>query len=218
MMERVVGFDLDLTLIDSRPQILAAFEALSLETNVAVDVAVIETRLGLKLEDELAYWFEEESIGGAAAIYRRHYLAHAAQTVPLPGAADAVALVQSSGVRVAVVTAKHASSARPCLDAVGILPDSLHSFVHGREKAAVLRKIGAGCYIGDTPDDMHAAKDAATRAIGVSTGSFGRVELIESGADVVLETLVEFPDLWRTMMTVGHSRLAEVVRRRAATC
>jgi hypothetical protein len=36
-----VGFDLDLTLIDSRPQILASFRALSDETGAAIDVDVI---------------------------------------------------------------------------------------------------------------------------------------------------------------------------------
>jgi phosphoglycolate phosphatase-like HAD superfamily hydrolase len=44
-----VGFDLDLTLIDSRPQILASFRELSEETGVAIDVDVIAARLGLAL-------------------------------------------------------------------------------------------------------------------------------------------------------------------------
>lgn len=45
----VVGFDLDMTLIDSRPQTLGAFAALAGETGVTIDLAEVDQRLGIKL-------------------------------------------------------------------------------------------------------------------------------------------------------------------------
>jgi len=49
-----VGFDLDMTLIDSRPAIMAAFEAMSRDMSASIDLDAVDSRLGVKLEDELA--------------------------------------------------------------------------------------------------------------------------------------------------------------------
>ena len=48
-----VGFDLDMTLIDSRSAILASFAGLAEDTGTAIDLAAVDSRLGIKLEDEL---------------------------------------------------------------------------------------------------------------------------------------------------------------------
>jgi phosphoglycolate phosphatase-like HAD superfamily hydrolase len=68
MLPRPVGFDLDMTLIDSRPQILASFRVLAAETGVAIDAAVVAGRLGLKLEDELGNWFPLPAIPAATSL------------------------------------------------------------------------------------------------------------------------------------------------------
>jgi len=68
----VVGFDLDMTLVDSRAAILASFAAVAAETGVAIDPAGVDSRLGIKLEDELAHWFPAGEIAPAMEIYRRH--------------------------------------------------------------------------------------------------------------------------------------------------
>ena len=45
-MRAAVGFDLDMTLIDSRPGIAAAFAELSARTGVAIDTDQVVSRLG----------------------------------------------------------------------------------------------------------------------------------------------------------------------------
>jgi phosphoglycolate phosphatase len=193
----VVGFDLDMTLIDSRPQILESFRALAGETDTAIDLDVVEDRLGIKLEDELASWFSADDIVEAAATYRRHYVQLASVgTVALPGAHDALAAVRASGRTVAIITAKHRTSVVPCLDATGIRAETLHPFVHGQEKAEVLTSIGAMMYVGDTPDDMIAARSAGVVAIGVATGAFTADELLQAGATTALHALTAFPDIY----------------------
>src|SRR5580692_11886375 len=93
-----VGFDLDLTLIDSRPAILAAWEHLARDTGVAIDLAAVDSRMGLKLEDEAAYWFPPSELDRAADGYRRHYVRLApALTTALPGAAAALDAVTAAG-------------------------------------------------------------------------------------------------------------------------
>lgn len=190
-----VGFDLDMTLINSRPAILASFAAVARETGVPIDLAASDTRLGIKLEDELGHWFPPDRIAEASAIYRRHYIHLAAgNTDALPGAAAALAAVRTTGQRAVIITAKHQVSVEPSLRASGLSADEIFTSVHGLEKAEVLAKIGASVYVGDTPSDVAAALTAGAVAVAVSTGSFDAAGLRAAGAEVVLGSLTEFPE------------------------
>ena len=194
VVTRPVGFDLDMTLIDSRPAIMAAFGALSDELGALIDLEHVNRRLGVKLEDELAYWFDTSEIPAAATVFRRHYVALAVRcTPPMPGAHAALAAVRAAGNSSAIITAKHHISVAPCLMATGIQADQVFTFVHGPEKSAVLRQISAAVFVGDTPDDMIAATTAGTVALGVATGSFTAADLTEADASAVLRSLEEFP-------------------------
>ena len=194
-----VGFDLDMTLIDSRPAIMASFAALARDTDAIIDLAAVDRRLGIKLEDELTFWYPPDQRAAAAAIYRRHYVRLAAQTTTaLPGAREALAAVRAAGERVVIITAKHPVSVEPSLTAAGLAADEVFTFVHGPEKSAVLTRINAAAYVGDTPPDMAAAAQAGVRAVGVATGSFSADELTRAGADVVLHSLAGFPAWYRS--------------------
>ena len=189
-----VGFDLDLTLIDSRAAILAAWAEVAGETGVRIDPGSVTRRLGITLEDETAYWFPPGQRDAAADIYRRHYVRLGPElTTPLPGAGEALAAVRAAGERAVVITAKHAVSVGPSLIAAGLEADDVYAHVYGPEKAAVLSRLGAAVYVGDAPADMGAAVTAGAYAVGVSTGSFGAAELAAAGAGVVLGSLLEFP-------------------------
>ena len=194
-----VGFDLDMTLINSRPAILASFAEVARETGTAIDLDAADRRLGVKLDDELAFWFPLERVAAAAEIYRRHYLRLAEpMTTVLPGAHEALAAVRAAGQRAIIITAKHPVSVRPSLHAAGLAPDELFTLVHGPEKAAVLRRLRAIAYVGDTPPDMTAAVQAGAWAVGVTTGSFTGKDLADAGADVVLDSLTGFPAWYRS--------------------
>ena len=194
-----VGFDLDMTLIDSRSAILASFAELGRDTATTIDLEAVDQRLGIKLEDELAFWYPPDRRAAAAAIYRRHYVRLAGQmTTALPGAHEALAAVRAAGERAVIITAKHAISVEPSLRAVGLEADEVFTFVHGPEKAAVLNRISAAAYVGDSPPDMAAAVQAGVRAVGVATGSFSADDLTRAGAEVVLGSLTDFPAWYRS--------------------
>lgn len=189
-----VGFDLDLTLIDSRAAIMAAWSAIIGETGVEIDLVAVEGRLGVKLEDEIPFWFSPDQVGAVAAAYRRHYVRLAPSlTTALPGAREALAAVRELGETPVVITAKHLVSVGPSMMAARLTVQEIFTHVHGQEKAAVLARIRAAVYVGDTPHDMIAARSAGVHAVGVSTGSFARPELLAGGAHVVLSSLAEFP-------------------------
>ena len=197
-----VGFDLDMTLIDSRPAIMASFAELARETATPIDPAAVDGRLGIKLEEEVTYWFPPDQQAAAVECYRRHYVRLAPQlTTLLPGAREALAAVRAAGERAVIITAKHPVSVEPSLRAVGLAADEVFTHVHGPEKAVVLRKLNAAAYVGDSPPDMAAALTAGVRAVGVATGSFGAGDLERAGADVVLDSLTDFPAWYRA---AGH--------------
>jgi phosphoglycolate phosphatase len=197
-----VGFDLDMTLVDSRPGIRASMTALSRETGVAIDVDLLLARLGPKLEWELAQWFPEERVDAMAERYRELYWDDCAGdgTVPLPGAQAAVDAVRAHRGHVVIVTAKSEPLARRCLANVGIDPDTVVGHVHGDEKRDALIEHGVGVYVGDTVADVRAATGASALAIGVTTGPDDARTLIAAQADLVLDSLVDFP-AWLATVT-----------------
>ena len=194
MTSAPVGFDLDMTLIDSREAILASFAAVARETGVAIDPAGVDSRLGVKLEDELAHWFPADQIEPAIAIYRRHYLVLSGPlTTVLPGARESLAAVRAAGGRVVVITAKIELTARRSLDEVELAVDEIYGGVQGPEKGDVLATLAADAYVGDTPADVKAAVQAGVYPVGVATGSFTGGDLRAAGAAVVLTALTQFP-------------------------
>ncbi|MEV0689665.1 HAD family hydrolase [Streptomyces sp. NPDC050388] len=189
-----VGFDLDMTLIDSRPGIRACYLALAERTGTRIDADLVVTRLGPPLEDELVNWFPAERVEEAADLYRAMYPTYAiAPTPALPGARDAMAAVREAGGRAIVVTAKHEPNAKLHLAHLGIEPDAVIGDLWAEQKALALREHDAGVYVGDHVGDVRGARTAGALAVAVATGPCDPAELRAAGADVVLGDLTEFP-------------------------
>ncbi|GAA2468688.1 HAD family hydrolase [Streptomyces lavendulocolor] len=192
-----VGFDLDMTLIDSRPGIRAAYRALSAETGVRIDADLAVTRLGPPLEQELAHWFPADRIRETADRYREIYPAYAIGPTPaMPGAREAIQAVRAAGGRAVVVTAKHEPNAKLHLAHLGIEPDAVIGWLWAEAKAEALREHGARVYVGDHVGDVRGARAAGALAVCVPTGPCGADELRAAGADVVLADLTAFPAWW----------------------
>jgi uncharacterized protein len=191
----VVGFDLDMTLIDSRPGIAVALDALSAETGVPIDSAAAVSRLGPPLDEELAYWFPAEQVAPMADRFRALYPDLAiTPTEMLAGAREAVDAVHRHGGRVVVVTAKYEPNARLHLDHLGIEADEVVGWRWGPAKGDALREHGATIYVGDHVADIAGARAADALSVGVATGPVSADELRAAGADVVLDDLHGFAE------------------------
>ncbi|MFT2018352.1 HAD family hydrolase [Streptomyces sp. 796.1] len=208
-----VGFDLDMTLIDSRPGIKAAYLELAAETGTHIDADLAITRLGPPLEQELAHWFPDDQIQPVADRYRALYPEYAiAPTPALPGAREAIAAVRAYGTsggpgtpapgtprgRAIVVTAKHEPNAKLHLAHLGIEPDAVIGWLWAEAKAEALREYGASVYVGDHVGDVRGAHTAGALAVAVATGPCSADDLRAAGADVLLSDLTEFPAWWRS--------------------
>lgn len=193
-MAPVIGFDLDLTLIDTRPGVAAVLEVLGEELGVDLPVADLVHQLGPPLDVMLAPHLPADAVGPAGDRFRELYPSLAIKTVPLlPGARDAVAAVKEVGGRVLVVTGKYPANAQRHVDHLGLAIDHLEGWVWGTGKADVLRREGALAYVGDHVHDVEGALAAGVTSVSVPTGGSSRADLEAAGTHVVLDSLLEFP-------------------------
>ncbi|WP_205473887.1 ATP-dependent sacrificial sulfur transferase LarE [Nocardioides sp. SYSU D00038] len=190
----VVGFDLDLTLIDTVAGFGDVLRVLGAELGVEFPVEEMTSRLGPPLEVLLEPHLAAEEVAPAGDRFRELYPHHAIETVPaLPGAHEALAAVRRRRGRVVVVTGKHTPNARLHLDHVGFDVDHLEGRVWGVGKADVLVREGASIYVGDHVHDVEGALAAGVTSVSVLTGGCTREELEAAGTHVVLDSLADFP-------------------------
>lgn len=190
----VVGFDLDMTLIDTAPGFGATLTALGAELGVDFPAEQMTARLGPPLAAMLADHLPADAVDAAVDRFRALYPGLAIAPVPLlPGAADAVAAVRRHSGRVVVVTGKFAPNAQLHADHLGIDLDHLEGEVWGVGKADVLVREGAAVYVGDHVHDVEGALAAGATSVSVLTGGCTRDELLAAGTHVVLDDLTAFP-------------------------
>ncbi|MCI2420398.1 HAD family hydrolase [Saccharopolyspora sp. K220] len=190
-----VGFDLDMTLIDPRPGMVRAFDALSAKFGLSLDGEHFAANLGPPLVEVIrGYGFEEPLVEQLVAYFREIYpTVVIGATAPLPGAAQALEAVRAAGGRTLVITGKFETNAGLHLKAFGWDVDRLAGDVFAAAKGEVLREEGATIYVGDHLGDIVGAKAAGAISVGVATGPYGVDELVDAGADVALRDLTEFP-------------------------
>ncbi|WBB96493.1 HAD hydrolase-like protein [Solwaraspora sp. WMMA2080] len=193
-MSPVVGFDLDMTLIDSRPGVAATYRALTELTGVQVDAEVAVSRLGPPLRHEISQWFPADQVDAAVEQFRSLYPHYAVDpTLPMPGAVAALELVRKWGGRVVVVTSKLGRLARLHLDHLSLPVDEVAGDLFAEGKAAALHEYAVQLYVGDHTADMVAARTAGIPGLGVASGPCSAAELQSTGAAAVIDDLTGFP-------------------------
>ena len=189
-----VGFDLDMTLIDTVPGFGATLVALGEELGVTFAVEELTSRSGPPLGATLGAYLPEAEIDAAVDRFRALYPDLAIDNVPtLPGAVEALAAVRRHGGRVVDVTGKFGPHAQLHVDHLGLDIDHLEGAVWGVGKADVLRAEGVTVYVGDHVHDVEGARAAGAVSVSVLTGGSTEAELQAAGTDVVLASLEEFP-------------------------
>jgi len=208
----VVGFDLDMTLVDSRDGIGATLRAVLAEVGVEVTSEQAWPYAGLPLEvtlEGLAPGLDEGRVAAVAARYRELYPVLGVDSVrSYPGAAAALAAPAAHGGRSVVVSAKHTPNVHRVLASAGlagaVAPGDVAGDLFAEAKGVRLAELGATAYVGDHPGDVRAARVAGAVAVAVTTGAHDADALRSAGADVVLASLDAFPS-W----LAGHAaRLA----------
>ncbi|MFD3596759.1 HAD family hydrolase [Nocardia sp. NPDC058640] len=192
-MTFTVGFDLDMTLIDSRPGVALAIDALAREFDLPMEGARFAEHLGPPLATLLGEaGAPDDLIPHLVARYRELYPGVIDRIGALPGADDALAAVRAGGGRTLVVTGKFEPHARLHVEHLGWQVDRVAGDLWATGKADVLREESAQVFVGDHAGDMRGAKAAGVVAVGVTTGPYDAEGLWAAGADVVLDDLTQF--------------------------
>jgi phosphoglycolate phosphatase len=195
----IVGFDLDMTLVDSAAGIVATLAEVMAELGVEITSDQVWPTIGAPLRVAASKLAPEVDPDMVVARYRELYpRTGVAPTALLPGAAEALRAVHALGGRVLVISAKVESAVRAVLRHVGLDrpgtgPDLVVGGLFAAEKGVRLAAAGAHVYVGDHPGDVEAARVAGAAAVAVTTGPHGVAQLKTYGPDAVLPDLMGFP-------------------------
>ena len=214
---RSVLLDLDGTLIDSQPGILAsclaALRALGHEPDETLD---IKRAIGPPLEDlmqVLLQRYGDDRVGEAVAAYRQHYgEIGLLGSEPYPGIGSALEEMQQAGLRLYLATSKREIFASRILHHLGLATyfDGIHGSVPGGgldHKPELLAHVlsqhnvlpSHSLMVGDRRYDISGAHAVGMRALGVLWGYGTRDELETAGADQLVESTA---DLARTVLSI----------------
>lgn len=196
----VIGFDLDMTLVDSADAIVDGVRHACEQHGVEPDDAWVRSTVGLPLDQVFAVLLPDVPYADPLALYRARYLSHGlAMQSLLPYAREVLHAVTADGWDVVVVSAKKDTHVQRVLEVVGL--DGYVGTVVGErfgdEKGETLREHGAEVYVGDHTGDVVGARLAGAVAVAVATGPTSADELRDAGADVVLDDLTGFLPWWR---------------------
>ncbi len=213
-------FDLDGTLVDTAPDLTAAANhMLRALGRTSFDEATVAGWIGdgvprlikRALTGERFAEPDEALFSEAESLYGDYYASHVAdRSVLYPHVLTTLATLQRRGFRLACVTNKAARFTDPLLVALGLKPyfevvlsgDSLARakpdplpLIVAADRLAVMRD--GTVLVGDSGNDMRAAKAAGMRAIAVSYGYHHGVDLQSLGATVITEDFGKLPELVR---------------------
>jgi len=191
----VVGFDLDMTLIDARAGMVDQIHAIGRKTGIPLDGVEFIAELGPPLSQKFReQGVPEDRIAECIDLFRADYPEVVIPgTVAMPGAGEAIKAVHAAGGQVVVVTAKHTPNAELHVKALGWTIDAVVGGLWAEAKAPELARRGAQVFVGDHTGDMVGGLAAGAVPVGVTTGPCSAAELRAAGAVEVLADLGEFP-------------------------
>ncbi len=202
-----VLLDIDGTLVDSTyHHAVAWFRAFS-RHGTPPAMWAIHRAIGMGGDKLVAHVTDEETearIGDALReAWREEYLPLRKEVVALPGATQLVAEVRARGARVAIASSGDPQFAQEAIEMLGIgdQVDVLLTSddVDGSKPEpdllqTTLERLGGvdrAVLVGDTVYDVESARRTGIPCLTVRTGGFGRQELEEAGAALVVDSTAD---------------------------
>ncbi|GAB6986517.1 HAD family hydrolase [Nocardioides pyridinolyticus] len=198
-----VLLDIDGTLIDSTYHHALAWHRAFARHDLHPPMHTVHRTIGMggdKLVAEVAGDQVEERLGDALRdAWREEYLPLREEVRPIDGAADLVRRLHADGYRVALASSGDPQFSDEAVDLLGVRdeievlttaedvedskpePDLLGETLHR------LGEVSGSVLLGDTVYDVESAKRAGMPCLAVLTGGYGRAELTDAGAALVVD-------------------------------
>jgi pyrophosphatase PpaX len=206
-----VLFDLDGTVVDTIPHILASFRHATEEVlGEALDDEVLMHHVGVPLARQMRYFTDDEAEAERLlAAYRAfNHRTHDDMAKLYPNTRSALATLAHARVPMGIVTSKSRTMAERALELFDLRdffqvvvtaddtdchkPDPV-PLIHA---ASILQMDPARLvYVGDSPADIACGKGAGAATVGATWGVASRQRLVEARPDAIIEDIGELPAL-----------------------
>lgn len=214
-------FDLDGTLVDTAPDLLAATNAVMRSEGLPlIPPSTLRHMVGFGARSLIEQAMEAvnrpvrpEELPPLLDVFMDHYRNHIAdESVLFPGVVQTLTALKADGIRLAVLTNKPQELADKLLPAIGI--DHFFAEIYGAGRMSYVKpdarifhdvvhdiggSDGGAVMIGDSITDLQTARAAQVPCILVSFG-YTPIAAKDLGADIVID---DFSDLPKALKTVG---------------
>lgn len=206
-----VLFDLDGTVVDTIPHILASFRHATADVlGEALSDDVLLHHVGVPLAYQMQFFTEDEDTAGRLlASYRAFNRAtHDEMARLYPHSVKTLEVIAGAGLPMGIVTSKSRTMAMRALElfdltrffAVVVTADD--TTAHKPDPMPVLQaasELGVEAprcvYVGDSPADIGAARAAGARSVGATWGVASRERLEDADPDAVIDDIGDLPAL-----------------------
>lgn len=214
MNTRIVILDFDGTLCDTRRNIVLTLRMTMERLGLSVsDEESCAATIGLTLRDAFIKLHPELSLEQAehcTEVYRALFDENKKKLIPqlFPHTKQTLELLHSRGIALTVASSRSHESLDVFVQELGLdkyigyvlgAEDTVHSKPDSEPVLKTLSELGysaAECLVvGDMPYDILMGRGALAKTCGVSYGNSGREELLESGADFVIDDFAELAEL-----------------------
>jgi pyrophosphatase PpaX len=203
---RALLLDLDGTVADTHHLIHRCLdETLNEQVGVRFTQEWWEAGVGKPLHKLFAHALEQHDrrdvpMEGLVDSYRARLKSYEPEVAAFPGMVNTLGLLKERGVRLSIVTTKHAEAASRHLQTLGI--EAMFDVVMTGDQCAnykpdpeafvktveLMRLTPEDCVaVGDSPGDIIGARDAGVYAVGACWGTVNRKALMDAEPDVVIE-------------------------------
>ncbi len=203
-------FDLDGTLVDSLPLIRFSYAKVFDELGLPWGNDEVMKLIGLPLKD-IGRHFAGDRADLFCETYQRYYhQVHDRMIALIPGTAEMLTDAAAANLKLGIVTSKGRPGTERTLSFFNLnhffkvvitAEDAPRSKPNPDPILLALNRLGVrapdACYVGDSPFDIAAGREAGTIVLGVTWGMAKPEELTQTGAQQVLTSWTELTNFYK---------------------